>query len=158
MLGPVRMPAWPPSVSEDTVEASATAMADEMERVRDLPRNDDDDMGDEDLPGVVLGSARALACCRARWHGTTRLKPDRVVPGLQPWHSGTIRHDTMGPRASPCHASLCRGSPCPCPCHVGRSVWKTIIRSLWPRVNLKSQDLNKTQNINDKNNKQYICF
>ena len=38
-----------------------------------------------------------------------------------------------------------------------------LIRSLWPRVNLKSQDLNKTQHIMsntlyDKNNKQYICF
>ena len=40
----------PPSVSEDTVEASATAMVDEMERVRDLPSDDDDDdMGDEEV-------------------------------------------------------------------------------------------------------------
>ena len=42
------MPARPPSVSEDTVEASATAMAEEMERVRDLP-GDNDDMGEEEL-------------------------------------------------------------------------------------------------------------
>ena len=53
------MPARPPSVSEDTVEASATAMAEEMERVRDLP-GDDDDMGEEELEelfgrGVVAG-------------------------------------------------------------------------------------------------------
>ena len=48
--GQVRMPSWPPSVSEDTVEASATAMADEMERVRDLPGDDDDDdMGDKEV-------------------------------------------------------------------------------------------------------------
>jgi len=43
------MPARPPSVSKDTVEASATAMAEEMERVRDLPGDDDDDMGEEEL-------------------------------------------------------------------------------------------------------------
>jgi hypothetical protein len=90
------MSAWPPSVSEDTVEASATAMADEMERVRDLPGDDDDDMGDKDLPGVVSGPARAPACCHARWHGTTRLRPDRAVPRLQPWHGGTIKHGMMG--------------------------------------------------------------
>ncbi|XP_066368799.1 uncharacterized protein [Miscanthus floridulus] len=48
--GQVRIPSRPPSVSEDTVEASATAMADEMERVRDLPSDDDDDdMGDEEV-------------------------------------------------------------------------------------------------------------
>ena len=60
----MRMPSRPPSVSEDTVEASATAMADEMERVHDLPGDDDDDMGDEEVEelfsrGAVPGGAGA---------------------------------------------------------------------------------------------------
>jgi len=60
----VRMPSRPPSVSKDTVEASATAMADEMERVHDLPGDDDDDMGDEEVEelfgrGAVPGGAGA---------------------------------------------------------------------------------------------------
>ena len=60
-----RLRSQPPSVSEDTVEASATAMADEMERVRDLPSDDDDDdMGDEEVEelfgrGAVPGGAGA---------------------------------------------------------------------------------------------------
>ncbi|XP_021312589.1 uncharacterized protein LOC110433895 [Sorghum bicolor] len=57
------MPRPPPSVSEDTVEASATAMEEEMERICDLRGNSDDDDMAED--GLVPGPARALACHRA---------------------------------------------------------------------------------------------
>ena len=49
----LRIPSRPLSVSEEnTVEVSATAMAEEMGRVRNLPGDDDDDMGSEELEEV----------------------------------------------------------------------------------------------------------
>lgn len=56
--------ARPPAVSEDTVEASATAMEDEDEdeRLRSLPGDDeDDDMGEDDLEELFGRGARAGA-------------------------------------------------------------------------------------------------
>ena len=107
------MPAWPPSVSEDTVEASATAMADEMERIRNLPGDDDNDMSDEDLPGMVPGPARALTCCRARWYGTARLRHDRgrVWAATLARRHYQARHDGPSCLAVPC---LTVSMPVPC--------------------------------------------
>jgi hypothetical protein len=43
------------SVSEMETEASVTAMAEQMERVRDLPgESEDDDMGDDESNYIIL--------------------------------------------------------------------------------------------------------
>ena len=79
------LPRPPPSVFEDTAEASATAMEEEMERICDLQGNSDDDNMAED--GLVPD-------------GTARSGPDRTVHGLPLRHTGIIRHGTMGRRAA----------------------------------------------------------
>lgn len=120
--------ARPPAVSEDTVEASATAMEDEDEdeRPRSLPGDDeDDDMGEDDLEELfgrgaragaegdpidldaAEGAGTALTCHRAWRHVTARFSPDRAVPGLLSQHggtSGTARQATVSLSAVPCQA------------------------------------------------------
>ena len=119
------MPRPPPSVSEDTVEASATAMEEEMERIRDLRGNSDDNDMAED--GLVLGPAWALRATVP--DGTARHAPALIGLCLG-CHFSTLALSGTAYGGPPCRIVLV-----PMPCRTARLAIYTDIdaaRHRWP--------------------------